>query len=71
MGRERSKPAAPKLETDTQKICGDRAETESEVLGKEGGRGRVELRERERDMRTEAVLRQLEKSDYEPSVGWY
>ena len=36
MGRERSKPAAPKLETDTQKICGDRAETESEVLGKEG-----------------------------------
>lgn len=33
-------------------------ETESDELGKEGGGGRVE----QRDMKTEAVLRQMEKS---------
>ena len=65
VGRERSKSAAPKLETNIERTCGDRVETESDELGKEGGRGRVE----QRDMRTEAVLRQLEKSDYELSVG--
>ena len=59
------KLAAPKLDTNTERTCGDRVETESDELGKEGGGGRVE----QRDMKTEAVLRQMEKSDCELSVG--